>query len=148
MSERGRREEADYGIGCSSSFSFLLPPSLLSSPLLSLRLSSPLSTPPPLPPLHNSDDMYAQDSIELLQKSGIDFKRLESEGIDNDTFAEHLITSGLVLFNQVKWVSFHSYVPSDVLSFRTELIPVSSLFLFVRYLQRLRLWIPTQTPHG
>lgn len=52
--------------------------------------------------------MYAQDSIELLQKSGIDFKRLEMEGIDNDTFAEHLITSGLVLFTNVKWVSFHS----------------------------------------
>jgi CCR4-NOT transcription complex subunit 7/8 len=56
----------------------------------------------------SSDDMYAQDSIELLQKSGIDFKRLEMEGIDNDVFAEHLITSGLVLFTNVKWVSFHS----------------------------------------
>jgi CCR4-NOT transcription complex subunit 7/8 len=55
-----------------------------------------------------SDDMYAQDSIELLQKSGIDFKRLENEGIDNDVFAEHLVTSGLVLFTNVKWVSFHS----------------------------------------
>lgn len=54
--------------------------------------------------------MYAQDSIELLQKSGIDFKRLENEGIDNDVFAEHLITSGLVLFSNVKWVSFHSSV--------------------------------------
>lgn len=52
--------------------------------------------------------MYAQDSIELLQKSGIDFNRLENEGIDNDVFAENLITSGLVLFPNVKWVSFHS----------------------------------------
>ncbi len=51
--------------------------------------------------------MYAQDSIELLQKSGIDFKRLEVDGIDIDVFAEHLITSGLVLFEDVKWVSFH-----------------------------------------
>jgi CCR4-NOT transcription complex subunit 7/8 len=54
--------------------------------------------------------MYAQDSIELLQKSGIDFRRLEHEGIDPDVFAENLITSGLVLFDNVKWVSFHSYV--------------------------------------
>lgn len=51
--------------------------------------------------------MYAQDSIELLQKSGIDFKRLESNGIEDDVFAEALITSGLVLVGGVKWVSFH-----------------------------------------
>jgi CCR4-NOT transcription complex subunit 7/8 len=58
--------------------------------------------------------MYAQDSIELLQKSGIDFRRLEHEGIDPDVFAENLITSGLVLFDNVKWVSFHSYVSIQV----------------------------------
>lgn len=68
-----------------------------------------------------SDDMYAQDSIELLQKSGIDFKRLETEGIDNDVFAEHLITSGLVLFSNVKWVSFHSSVASSLYDSTLEL---------------------------
>ncbi|KAI9639227.1 putative ccr4-not transcription complex, subunit 7 [Dioszegia hungarica] len=54
------------------------------------------------------DDMYAPDSIELLKNSGIDFKRNEDEGIDVEYFGELLITSGLVLFDNVKWVSFHS----------------------------------------
>jgi CCR4-NOT transcription complex subunit 7/8 len=52
--------------------------------------------------------MYAPDSIKLLKDSGIDFKRFEEEGIDVQYFGELLITSGLVLFDQVKWVSFHS----------------------------------------
>jgi CCR4-NOT transcription complex subunit 7/8 len=52
--------------------------------------------------------MYAPESIELLKKSGIDFKRHEEEGIDVDYFGELLVTSGLVLFDNVKWVSFHS----------------------------------------
>lgn len=55
-----------------------------------------------------SDDMYAPDSIELLKNSGIDFKRNEEDGIDVEYFGELLITSGLVLFDNVKWISFHS----------------------------------------
>lgn len=54
-----------------------------------------------------SEDMFAPESIELLTKSGIDFKRHEEQGIDLDYFGEVLITSGLVLFDDVKWVSFH-----------------------------------------
>ncbi len=55
-----------------------------------------------------SDDMYAPDSIELLKNSGIDFKRNEEDGIDVQYFGELLITSGLVLFDNIKWISFHS----------------------------------------
>ena len=55
-----------------------------------------------------SEDMYAPDSIELLRNSGIDFKRNEEEGIDVEVFGELMVTSGLVLFDNVKWVSFHS----------------------------------------
>ncbi|KAK6330713.1 hypothetical protein TWF718_002914 [Orbilia javanica] len=55
-----------------------------------------------------ADDMYAQDSIDLLTKSGIDFKRHEDHGIDVAQFGELLISSGLVLLDNVKWVSFHS----------------------------------------
>lgn len=51
--------------------------------------------------------MFAQDSIELLQTSGIQFKRHEEDGIDVLTFAEFLMTSGLVLMDNVKWLSFH-----------------------------------------
>jgi len=55
-----------------------------------------------------NDDMYAPESIELLTKSGINFKRHEEYGIDVEQFGELLISSGLVLLDDVKWISFHS----------------------------------------
>ncbi|CDZ98508.1 mRNA deadenylase subunit [Phaffia rhodozyma] len=55
-----------------------------------------------------SEDMYAPDSIELLEKSGIEFKLHEERGIDVEYLGELLTTSGLVLFEDVKWISFHS----------------------------------------
>mmetsp|Transcript_1937 Transcript_1937/g.4099 ORF Transcript_1937/g.4099 Transcript_1937/m.4099 type:complete len:352 (-) Transcript_1937:463-1518(-) len=54
------------------------------------------------------DDMYAQDSIDLLQKSGISFDDHARRGIDPLLFGELLMVSGLVLDDRVKWVSFHS----------------------------------------
>jgi len=56
----------------------------------------------------HSQDMYAQDSIDLLERSGIDFRRHEEEGIDVNRFAELLMTSGLVLMDNVHWLTFHS----------------------------------------
>ena len=55
-----------------------------------------------------SEDMFAPDSIDLLTKSGINFKRHEDYGIDVEQFGELLISSGLVLLDDVKWISFHS----------------------------------------
>uniref|UniRef100_A0A3Q2PL74 poly(A)-specific ribonuclease n=1 Tax=Fundulus heteroclitus TaxID=8078 RepID=A0A3Q2PL74_FUNHE len=55
-----------------------------------------------------TEDMYAQDSIELLTTSGIQFKKHEEEGIETLYFAELLMTSGVVLCDGVKWLSFHS----------------------------------------
>ncbi|KAI9203972.1 ribonuclease H-like domain-containing protein [Polychytrium aggregatum] len=55
-----------------------------------------------------SEDMYAPESIELLQKSGIDFKKHEELGITVEHFGEVLISSGFVLFSDVRWISFHS----------------------------------------
>lgn len=55
-----------------------------------------------------SEDMYAQDSIDLLQNSGIQFKKHEEEGIEPLYFAELLMTSGIVLMDNIKWLSFHS----------------------------------------
>ncbi len=52
--------------------------------------------------------MYAQDSIELLERAGIEFKQHETRGIDVNEFGELLMTSGLVLREEVKWISFHS----------------------------------------
>jgi CCR4-NOT transcription complex subunit 7/8 len=57
--------------------------------------------------LRCSDDMFAQDSIELLQKSGIDFQRHAQYGIDIAHFGELLISSGMVLSDAVKWIAFH-----------------------------------------
>jgi hypothetical protein len=59
-------------------------------------------------------DMYAQDSIELLQKSGIQFKKHEVDGIDPHLFAELLTTSGVVFMENVTWLSFHAYVLIDI----------------------------------
>jgi CCR4-NOT transcription complex subunit 7/8 len=54
--------------------------------------------------------MYAQSSIELLTKSGIDFKRHEEYGIEVEHFGELLISSGLILTNEIKWITFHRYL--------------------------------------
>lgn len=53
--------------------------------------------------------MYALESIDLLQASGIQFHRMEADGIDPATFAEFMLTSGLVLNEEMKWISFHRY---------------------------------------
>src|SRR5258707_4841660 len=51
--------------------------------------------------------MYTPDSIEQLQKAGIDFQRHEEIGILPNDFAELMITSGLVLSPDARWISFH-----------------------------------------
>ncbi|EJP62941.1 CCR4-NOT transcription complex subunit 8 [Beauveria bassiana] len=53
------------------------------------------------------EDMYNEKSIESLQQAGIDFNALERDGIDPHEFAALLIPSGLVCFDEVKWISFH-----------------------------------------
>lgn len=55
-----------------------------------------------------SQDIFANDSIELLRQSGIDFKKNNELGIDVNRFAELLISSGIVLNDAVHWVTFHS----------------------------------------
>jgi hypothetical protein len=53
-------------------------------------------------------DMFAQDSIDLLKASGIDFQKFATCGIDVSQFGELMMMSGLILSDDVKWVSFHS----------------------------------------
>jgi len=55
-----------------------------------------------------NDDMFAQDSIDLLVNSGISFDDHANRGIDPMRFGELMMVSGLVLDEKVKWVSFHS----------------------------------------
>ncbi|KAK2739429.1 hypothetical protein FQN57_006558 [Myotisia sp. PD_48] len=54
------------------------------------------------------NDMYAQESTTMLAKAGIDFVRHKRNGINPLDFGALLITSGLVLLEDVHWVSFHS----------------------------------------
>jgi CCR4-NOT transcription complex subunit 7/8 len=55
-----------------------------------------------------NEDVFANDSIELLRQSGIDFKRNNENGIDARRFGELLMSSGIVLNDNVHWVTFHS----------------------------------------
>ena len=54
------------------------------------------------------EDMYAESSIELLQKSGVDFQRHHDHGINPNAFGSLLTSSGLTFDSQVNWLSFHS----------------------------------------
>ena len=53
--------------------------------------------------------MYAQDSIDLLTNCGIQFKQHDEYGLDVSEFAELLMSSGVVLSEGVRWISFHRY---------------------------------------
>ncbi|XP_072970854.1 probable CCR4-associated factor 1 homolog 7 [Typha angustifolia] len=53
-------------------------------------------------------DVSAPDSLDLLIKSGLDFAKNRERGVDALRFAELLMSSGVVLNNDVVWVTFHS----------------------------------------
>ncbi|KAL1438743.1 hypothetical protein MTO96_047836 [Rhipicephalus appendiculatus] len=55
-----------------------------------------------------NEDMYAQDSIDLLVSSGIQFGKHSEEGIDPYEFAQLFMTSGVVFSENVRWLTFHS----------------------------------------
>nr|GMC75040.1 probable CCR4-associated factor 1 homolog 6 [Ipomoea batatas] len=55
-----------------------------------------------------NEDVFANDSIELLRHSGIDFQKNIEKGIDARRFGELLMSSGVVLNDNVHWVTFHS----------------------------------------
>ena len=54
------------------------------------------------------EDMYAEQSIELLKSAGLDFAKHQEYGIDLNTFGATLTTSGLAFDEDVNWLSFHS----------------------------------------
>lgn len=53
--------------------------------------------------------MFAQDSIELLKSSGIDFAKMEARGIDVSNFGELLMSSGIVLNEDVSKMLLVTY---------------------------------------
>ncbi|XP_010927524.1 probable CCR4-associated factor 1 homolog 7 [Elaeis guineensis] len=52
-------------------------------------------------------DVCNPDSVELLRRSGIDFKKNRERGVDALRFAELLMSSGVVLNDSVQWIAFH-----------------------------------------
>ncbi|KAI3389685.1 hypothetical protein SNEBB_008943 [Seison nebaliae] len=54
------------------------------------------------------NDMSARDSMVLLEQAGINFDRLEIEGIDAEEFSNYLIISKLVFSPEVTWIGFHA----------------------------------------
>lgn len=56
-----------------------------------------------------SKDKIAQDAFTLLKNSGIDFDKLRIKGISHKLFAEYFISSGLLLNDEVTWISFNGF---------------------------------------
>ncbi|KAK7268058.1 hypothetical protein RIF29_20743 [Crotalaria pallida] len=53
-------------------------------------------------------DPHAHDSIELLRRQGINFEKNKEVGIDSVRFGELMMSSGIVLNDEVSWFTFHS----------------------------------------
>eukprot|EP01066_Platyproteum_vivax_P009028 Platyproteum_vivax@DN3932_c0_g1_i1.p1 len=52
-------------------------------------------------------DLHAEDSIRFLQDCGVDFEQQQRKGIKLEVFGEQIMNSGLVMREEVKWISFH-----------------------------------------
>lgn len=85
--------------------------------------------------------MYAQDSIELLRHSGIDFSAHATRGIDVRRFGELLLVSGVVLMPEVRWITFHSRRVDELYLCQGT----GHLTRFVAF--QLRLWVLAQALH-
>jgi len=88
-----------------------------------------------------NEDIFNQDSIDLLVQSGISFEDHARRGIDPHLFGELLMVSGLVLDDRVKWVSFHSgYDYGYLLKLLTTIdLPKDEKEFF----EQLKLYFPT-----
>ena len=53
------------------------------------------------------NDNYSPESIQLLMNSGINFDILPEKGISVFKFGEMLLTSGLVINDNINWITFH-----------------------------------------
>jgi CCR4-NOT transcription complex subunit 7/8 len=54
-----------------------------------------------------TEDLHASDSIALLRQAGIDFDRFARDGIEVIDFAHLFLASGLVMNDEVVWISYH-----------------------------------------
>lgn len=54
-----------------------------------------------------NEDLSSPDALALLKQAEIDFEKFERKGIDVADFAHLLLSSGLVMNDDVVWISFH-----------------------------------------
>lgn len=78
-----------------------------------------------------SKDKYHPESIALLKKAGINFEKLESDGINHLLFADLLTSSGLLFNENIHWITFHgsydfSYLMKEIMN--QPLPPNSDMF--------------------
>ena len=85
-------------------------------------------------------DQYSNESISLLTNSGINFELHQTKGIPPELFGEYMITSGLILNEDLHWISFHGiYDFAYFLKIVTNLsIPENENLFF----ENLRLYFP------
>ena len=50
---------------------------------------------------------HSTESISLLENCGINFNKLKKEGIPYELFGEYLLNSGMVLNENLTWISFN-----------------------------------------
>ena len=55
------------------------------------------------------NDAHSAESISLLYNSGINFNKLKKDGISHRLFAEYLTVSGMVLNENIVWISFNGF---------------------------------------
>jgi hypothetical protein len=68
--------------------------------------------------------MFSENSIKVLENAGINFDQHLEYGIEPTDFGELLMSSGLVLLEQVKWVSFRCQLRVLLLSFLFSPFPL------------------------
>ncbi len=56
-----------------------------------------------------NNEIYSNESISILSNSGIDFINLKNKGIPYNLFSEYLITSGLILNEDITYISFNGF---------------------------------------
>ncbi|RWS20944.1 CCR4-NOT transcription complex subunit 7-like isoform X1, partial [Leptotrombidium deliense] len=86
-------------------------------------------------------DMYAQDAIDLLLESGVKFSKHNEIGIDVDDFVELFISSGMVLCDNVQWISFDC---SSNFGYLLKIITATNLpHEDEHFFELLRIYFPT-----
>jgi CCR4-NOT transcription complex subunit 7/8 len=101
------------------------------------------------------NDLNSIDSICLLENAGIDFDRLSSYGAPHSLFAESLFPSGLILNDNLNWITFHGVydfayllrlvsnlpLPNEEITFYNDLETFFPNFYDTRYLLNNFSWL-------